>query len=844
MARDEQRRLFEPLAAAGRPGRRPRPRHRLPDRPPARRRHHGAERGGRRARSSTCGCRSCRSPSRHERRAASRDAGRARRGGCSPPWCSRPSPSALPASRVLFERDIHAYWYPHARRCAPRSPRGRAAVEPLGGLRRAASSPTPARSSPTRRPGCCSPLPLPLQFELVTIGHCLLAAAGAAALARRLGRRLARRRGRRAARTRSRGRCFRPRACTTTSPARRSCRGCSSRSRGCCGAGTARARWSWGLVGGAGPRRLGRPVLMTAARRARPGGASTCAPRAVAEIFGAAAAAGPRGRRSRSRSPPCSGCPRWSAGVHGLRAAQDFRTRTLLVAPPGVARRPRRAAARLRRARSRPRERGRLFESREPLLSCLYLGVVTLALGALGARPAPAAGRPARRGGCVLPAAEPGPPHPALRPPAGAAGVRPAALSAEVPAARVAVPGAPGGARRRGLRACLERRRAPARARPRGVVAPRARARDGRRRGLRLPAEDAGGALATAQARAQRAAAGALVPARSPGAAPPAVAAARRYGGVPAARGDRPRARGSRHEPGRPGRSLRRSARRARPAASAPAVACTPRPRAPRVSHPGEGPPGWEPGAVAALGFLDTLRPPAGIAGACAGSYDGEFTGLGPRFSAAFAEVVHARLGTPGGAAPAPARRRRARAVPGSSRRPRASSASRRSRRPTPARCSCCACPRRCRAPSWWAASVEERGDALAACSAPGFDPRREVLLAGGGAASAVVGAPADGARGLARRRRARGGRGARGPRRAGGDRGLRRGLERRRWTAARRRCCEPTGSSAPCGSAPAGTRCASATVPGRSARARCCRRSGSAGRSGSACALRRGGRD
>jgi hypothetical protein len=44
---------------------------------------------------------------------------------------------------------------------------------------------------------------------------------------------------------------------------------------------------------------------------------------------------------------------------------------------------------------------------------------------------------------------------------------------------------------------------------------------------------------------------------------------------------------------------------------------------------------------------VDTLRPPSGIRWGLFGSYDGEFTGLGPRFSARFAEVVHAGLGSP-----------------------------------------------------------------------------------------------------------------------------------------------------------------------------------------------------
>jgi hypothetical protein len=67
----------------------------------------------------------------------------------------------------------------------------------------------------------------------------------------------------------------------------------------------------------------------------------------------------------------------------------------------------------------------------------------------------------------------------------------------------------------------------------------------------------------------------------------------------------------------------------------------------PACLAPGDARPGWDPPAVAAAGFLDTLRPPAGIRWGLRGSYDGEFTGLGPRWAAPFSEAVQARLGTP-----------------------------------------------------------------------------------------------------------------------------------------------------------------------------------------------------
>jgi hypothetical protein len=63
----------------------------------------------------------------------------------------------------------------------------------------------------------------------------------------------------------------------------------------------------------------------------------------------------------------------------------------------------------------------------------------------------------------------------------------------------------------------------------------------------------------------------------------------------------------------------------------------------------GATPLGWEPTWIAALGFQDTLRPPTGARWGLRGSYDGEFTGLGSRWSAPFSRDALGRLGTPGG---------------------------------------------------------------------------------------------------------------------------------------------------------------------------------------------------
>jgi hypothetical protein len=157
---------------------------------------------------------------------------------------------------------------------------------------------------------------------------------------------------------------------------------------------------------------------------------------------------------------------------------------------------------------------------------------------------------------------------------------------------------------------------------------------------------------------------------------------------------------------------------------------------------PGEGPPGWERSAVAALGFLDTLRPPAGIRWGLFGSYDGEFTGLGPRFTAPFAEFVHARLATPAGlrllqlggvenvlylgfSAPSGLEHVATLATPYS-------------------------CPLQLlRVPGTLPRAfvvgreLQERGDALAALIDPAFDPRRQVLIAAGRGAATVAGAAA-----------------------------------------------------------------------------------------------------
>ncbi len=64
---------------------------------------------------------------------------------------------------------------------------------------------------------------------------------------------------------------------------------------------------------------------------------------------------------------------------------------------------------------------------------------------------------------------------------------------------------------------------------------------------------------------------------------------------------------------------------------------------------PGTRPAGWDRRWIAALAVHDTLRPPSGARWGLRGSYDGEFTGLGSRWTAPFTAAARSRLGTPAG---------------------------------------------------------------------------------------------------------------------------------------------------------------------------------------------------
>ena len=95
---------------------------------------------------------------------------------------------ALSPARAFFERDIAGYWYPH--REALRAAVAQGSV-PLWNPWIGFGAPflADASSAQLAYPPTWLLLafPLALQFKLLAIGHCLLAAAGASALARRIG---------------------------------------------------------------------------------------------------------------------------------------------------------------------------------------------------------------------------------------------------------------------------------------------------------------------------------------------------------------------------------------------------------------------------------------------------------------------------------------------------------------------------------------------------------------------------------------------------------------------------------------------------------------------------------
>jgi len=642
--------------------------------------------------------------------------------------------AALPQASVLFERDVHAYWYPQ--RAALRAALLEGSV-PLWNPWVGFGAPFLADASselaypPT---WLLLPFPLPLQFELVTIGHALLAAAGAAALTRRLlGGVL-------------------PAAVAGAAYALAGPM-LSAASLYHHFAGAALMPWVlWGLerllqrrdarsalvLGALSAGQVlagsGDLVLMTALaalglvaldlrRAGAPGLAGLLRPLALAAALALSISA-------------VQWLPTLERGQSGLRAAQDFRTRTYWslhpaslfdLAVPGL----------VSGAELRPSEREAFFEGREPLLSSLYLGVTTLALGALALillQP-PAAALAAGAASFVLLSLGRHTPLYALLLELPGFGLLRYPQKYLLPASLCLALLAALGAKALGRSwSAGERRRARVFA-----VALVALALSAATAALLLP-QDARGSVAglkLGRSALLLALVGWLVTRRSASVAsrPGATAVLMLLGAIDlvvVGRGTVPVAPAALYEH-RPAVLDRLAGTSGRVHAATESAACL---------VPAEGPPGWGRAAVAALGFLDTLRPPAGIRWGLFGSYDGEFTGLGPRFTAAFSEIVRSGLATPAGLrllqlggvehvlylghiAPAGLEHVATLATP-------------------------YACPLQLlRVPGALPGAfvvgheLQDRGDALAAVLDPAFDPSRQVLLAGSPAVTRAAGGAA-----------------------------------------------------------------------------------------------------
>jgi hypothetical protein len=419
--------------------------------------------------------------------------------------------------------------------------------------------------------------------------------------------------------------------------------------------------------------------------------------------------------------------PTLERGASGLRAAQDDRTRTYWSLHPASL--VDLAVPRLvSEATLSADERLRLFEGREPLFACLYLGVVTLALGALalvlrerGALPLAAfaalfvllsLGRHTPLYGLLLmvPGAS------LMRYP------QKYLLPTSLCVALLAAAGVQALARE-----WSDRERRLARLLTWGLLA---LALVATLVAWRQPEADGGvvAALKLGRTALVLAIVGLFLmrrcAARAPRPGP--LSALLLLGGldlVLVGRGTNDTAPSSLHEH-RPAVLDHLGGRSARVHAAAESPACL---------APGVGPAGWPPSHVAALGFVDTLRPPSGIRWGVFGSYDGEFTGLGSRLSASFAEIVHAGLGTPqalrllqlGGVEQVAYL---GHSVPAGL-------------EPVATLQTPLACPLQIlRVPEPLPRAYivgherEEGADALAAALDPGFDPRREVLLPGAAA--------------------------------------------------------------------------------------------------------------
>ena len=549
---------------------------------------------------------------------------------------------ALPPSRVFFERDIHSYWYSH--RAALRTAVAEGAL-PLWNPWVGFGAPflADASSELAYPPTWLTwPLPLPAQFELFVIGHSLLAAAGGFVLARRLG----------------------------LAPVAGAVAGISYALAGpllsAVGlyhhfAGAAWLPWLlWALEGmlrrpGRGPAlalglvsaaqvlagsgdlvlmtallALGRALLEFGRRPAR----VALVPVARGLALAAALALG---------ISAVQWLPTVERAVHGFRAAQDLRTRAYWSLHPWSL--VDLAVPRLvSQAELSPAARQLLFEGREPLLSCIYVGVVTLALAGLGLALREPRSVPLAAGLAALTVASLGrhtPLYAWLLEVPGLSLLRypqKYLLPASLCLALLAAAGATGF-----LRGWSEsdRRRARAFA---GALLLAALALVAVT--LAPASEQTGGpsALKLGRSALLLALVAFVLWRRSASDSPsPALTAGLLLMGaldlVTVGRGTNPVAPALLYDH-RPPVLERLRETTGRIHAAAESAACL---------APGTGPVGWERSWVAALGFLDTLRPPAGVRWGLRGSYDGEFTGLGPRWAAPLTEAVHARLGTPEG---------------------------------------------------------------------------------------------------------------------------------------------------------------------------------------------------
>jgi Bacterial membrane protein YfhO len=544
---------------------------------------------------------------------------------------------ALLPSRVLFERDILGYWYPHRAALTAALAEGSLPLwNPWIGFGAPFLADASASQLAYPPSWLLLPLPLPLQFDLLAVGHCLLAAAGAAALARRLRMGVL------------------PAAVAGGSYALAgpflsalglyhhfagaswmpwvlwALEGLLQRP-GLRGALVLGAVAAVQLLAGSGDLvlmtallALARVLLRLRATRVR-GAAQLAPPLALAAALALSISA-------------VQWLPTLERGLSGPRAAKDFRTQTYWSLHPASL--VDLAVPRLVSESSlSTEERARLFEGREPLFACVYQGVLTLAFAGLALALRQPRAAPLAVGASALLLLSLGrhtplyawllelPGFGLLRYPQKY--LLPAALCLSL----LAAAGAEAFARTWSV---SDGRRARALAAALFALALLAVAA-----ALRLPG-DAGsmpGSLKLGRTAVLLAIASLLLVQRAL-AQPPrgrVMAVWLVLGAIDlvlVGRGTNPVAPAALYEH-RPALVDRLRDAAGRFHAAAESHACL----APRA-----GPPGWEPSAVAALGFLDTLRPPSGIRWGLFGSFDGEFTGLGPRFTASFAGVVHAGI--------------------------------------------------------------------------------------------------------------------------------------------------------------------------------------------------------